>query len=41
MMDRLIDYWNSTRIDWHIERGLLVNINGQSLADLSNFEKKD
>lgn len=28
MFDRLIDYWNSCKLDWHLERGLRLNIDG-------------
>lgn len=28
MMDRLIEYWNSNKIEWHIDRGLKLNSDG-------------
>ena len=31
MMDRLVEYWNSNKIDWHLDRGLKVNTDGSAL----------
>lgn len=31
MMDRLVEYWNSNKIDWHLERGLKVNTDGTAI----------
>jgi hypothetical protein len=31
MMDRLVEYWNSNKIEWHLERGLKVNTDGTAL----------
>ena len=28
MMDRLIEYWNSNKIEWHVDRGLKLNSDG-------------
>jgi hypothetical protein len=28
MMDRLIEYWNSNKIEWHLDRGLKLNADG-------------
>jgi hypothetical protein len=28
MMDRLVDYWNSNKIEWHLDKGLKINIDG-------------
>jgi len=33
MMDRLVEYWNSYKIDWHLERGLKVNTDGTALQN--------
>lgn len=33
MMDRLVEYWNSNMIDWHLERGLKVNTDGTALQN--------
>ena len=31
MMDRLVEYWNSNKIEWHLDRGLKVNTDGSPL----------
>jgi putative aminopeptidase FrvX len=31
MMDRLVEYWNSNKIEWHLDRGLKVNTDGSAL----------
>lgn len=31
MMDRLVEYWNSNKIEWHLERGLKINADGSPL----------
>jgi len=36
MMDRLVEYWNSYKIDWHLERGLKVNTDGTALQNPSS-----
>ena len=28
MFDRLVEYWNSNKIEWHIERGLKLTPEG-------------
>ena len=28
MMDRLVEYWNSNKVEWHIDRGLKLNTDG-------------
>jgi hypothetical protein len=33
MMDRLVEYWNSNKIEWHLERGLKINTDGTPLAN--------
>lgn len=33
MMDRLIEYWNSNKIEWHIERGLRLNTDGSAVTN--------
>jgi len=32
-MDRLVEYWNSNKIDWHLDRGLKVNTDGSALLN--------
>ena len=27
-MDRLVEYWNSNKVEWHIDRGLKLNTDG-------------
>lgn len=31
MMERLVEYWNSNKIDWHLERGLKLNTDGTQI----------
>jgi len=31
MMDRLVEYWNSNKIEWHLDRGLKINTDGSAL----------
>jgi hypothetical protein len=33
MMDRLVEYWNSNKIDWHLDRGLKLNTDGTALTN--------
>ena len=33
MMDRLVEYWNSNKIEWHLDRGLKVNTDGSPLQN--------
>ena len=33
MMDRLVEYWNSNKIDWHLDRGLKINTDGTPLPN--------
>jgi hypothetical protein len=35
MMDRLVEYWNSNKIEWHLERGLKVNTDGTPISNPS------
>ena len=35
MMDRLVEYWNSNKIEWHLDRGLKVNTDGTQLQNPS------
>ena len=32
-MDRLIEYWNSNKIEWHVDRGLKINTDGCALQN--------
>ena len=32
MMDRLVEYWNSNKIEWHLDRGLKVNSDGSQVS---------
>lgn len=34
MFDRLIEYWNSHKIEWHLERGLKLNTDGSPIQNL-------
>jgi hypothetical protein len=31
MFDRLIDYWNSSKVEWHLDRGLRLNTDGSPI----------
>lgn len=33
MMDRLVEYWNSNKIEWHLDRGLKINTDGTPLPN--------
>ena len=35
MMDRLVEYWNSNKIEWHLDRGLKVNTDGTQIQNPS------
>lgn len=28
MCERLVDYWISQRVEWHVDRGLKLNLDG-------------
>ena len=32
MMDRLVEYWNSNKIEWHLDRGLKLQMDGTPLV---------
>ena len=32
-MDRLVEYWNSNKIEWHLDRGLKVNTDGTQVTN--------
>lgn len=33
MMDRLVEYWNSNKIEWHLDRGLRLNSDGTQVLN--------
>ena len=33
MFDRLVDYWNTNKIEWHLDRGLKLNTDGSPISN--------
>ena len=40
MIERLIDYWSSMWIQWHLEKGLRVNAAGEKVPEDISDQKK-